>query len=473
MNSIQIDLTDRIPEFLLKAAMYVEKKLRENGFEVYLVGGSVRDLILKRNISDLDFTTNAHPAQMKKIFPKIIPVGEKFGTILVLYHGRPIEVTTYRSDGVYSDGRRPETVSFGHSLEEDVMRRDFTINGMAYQLSGKLLIDHVGGQNDIEAGIIRTIGDPMARFREDGLRPIRGCRMMANLGFRFDPDTEAAMNKNIGIIAKVAPERFYDEWKKTLKIKSKHDYWNALKRTGIFGLFFPEFKHLNFEDAKWNNLMQAIEHSMPRNMAVYTAHFFYQEFGEENSYAVVNKEGVKNLMKVFFDRNRFPLKTQKLCASLLTSPLLEALDTVGHRLGRQAKDQNPGEQDQQHLENSVYIKKALANIDPCDWMSHLRFTKEILYRHHLQHKRDTSPQNDRPFAYDEILGEIIGVMRDYRRKKFVLYINELDIDGNDLKEMGFEGKQIGSILHTVLDYVIYNPDKNRREDIKKFIKSNL
>jgi tRNA nucleotidyltransferase/poly(A) polymerase len=452
MNILKIDMTDRIPAFLLKAARYVEKILMDNGFEAYLVGGSVRDLVLNRKISDLDFTTNAHPGQMKKIFPKTIPVGEEFGTILVLFHGHPVEVTTYRSDGQYKDGRRPDSVVFGHTLEEDVMRRDFTINGMAYQVSQKLLIDHVGGRKDIEAGIIRTIGNPMERFREDGLRPIRGCRMMANLGFTFDPETRSAMNRNIDIIGKVAPERFYDEWKKTLKVKSKHDYWNALKTSGIFHLFFPDFKQLNFNDAKWNNLTQAIEHSMPRKMGIYTAHFFYQEFCDEDKYAIGNVGALKDLMKIFFERNRFPVKTQKLCANLLTSPLLAACD-----------------QWQPLQDNTVLIKTALSKIDRSQWPHHLRFTKEILYRHYI----NAPILKRKSMKFHSIMNQIIKTMRDYRRKKFILYLVELNINGNDLLELGLNGIKIGNLLKTALDYVILYPEKNNIPDLKKYIESQI
>ncbi|MDH4261652.1 MAG: hypothetical protein OEV78_01260 [Spirochaetia bacterium] len=450
MNSIKIDMTDRIPPFLLKAARYVEKMLMENGFEVFLVGGSVRDLVLNRKISDLDFTTNAHPEQIKKIFPKTIPVGEEFGTILVLFQRHPVEVTTYRNDGLYKDGRRPDSVVFGQSLKEDVLRRDFTINGMAYQISQKLLIDYVDGRKDIEAGIIRTIGNPMERFQEDGLRPIRGCRMMANLGFVFDPETQSAMNQNTDVIAKVAPERFYDEWKKTLKIQHKHNYWNALKKSGIFNIFFPDFQHLNHNETRWNNLMQAIEHSMPRKMGIYMAHFFYQEFCDDNFFVIANNTELNILMKSFFQRNRFPLKTQKLCTNLLFSPLLSALDNW-----------------EPSHENNVLIKTSLSKINQEEWMHHVRFIKEILYSHYIQ----TPLLKRKSTQYHFILNQMIKTIRQYKHGKFVLYLNELNINGNDLMKLGLQGKDIGNYLKNALDYVIYNPDKNNLEDLHLFIKN--
>jgi len=451
MHSTNIDLTNQIPPFLMKAALYVEKLLMENGFEVYLVGGSVRDLILNKKISDLDFTTNAHPDQIKKIFPKTIPVGEEFGTILVLYHRHPVEVTTYRSDGIYKDGRRPESVNFGHSLKEDVMRRDFTINGMAYHVSRKILIDYVGGRKDIEARIIRTIGDPMERFREDGLRPIRGCRLMANLGFKFDPETESAINRNIEIIGKVAPERFYDEWKKTLKIRKKQDFWNALKNSGIFSVFFPEFQRLNSVEETWNNLMQAIEHSMPQTMDIYVAHFFYSEFCNDRQYILSNSEAIKKLMNDFFKRNRFPVKVQKNCAYLLLSPLLLTLDNW-----------NASEN------NFSQIKKALSKIQYPDWSIHLRFIKEILYRYH----KNISPDHPKALEYHSVMNQIIQTIRDYRRGKYILYLNELGINGNDLLKLGFHGKQIGNLLDIALQYIIINPEKNNFDDLIKIVQKH-
>jgi tRNA nucleotidyltransferase/poly(A) polymerase len=447
MDAIHIDLTDRIPPFLLKAATYIENKLNESGYEIYLVGGSVRDLLLNREISDLDFTTNALPENMMKIFPRTIPVGEKFGTILVMFHHLPIEITTYRNEGKYLDGRRPETVIFGDSLYEDVIRRDFTINGMAYQISQKLLVDYVGGRADIDKKLVKTIGNPLERFREDGLRPLRGCRIMANLGFSLDPDTEKAMGASLDIVSKVAPERFYDEWKKTLRLKDKHIYWNKIKDTGIFNIFFPEFTGLLYEKDRWENLLTAIEHSMPRHMSVYCAHIFYHETSSRIMTALPNQEVLKNLMNRFFLRNRFPIKYQKLCASLLTSPFFETLD-------------HPDKGDKE-----IKIRKALSKLDPKEWFWHLRFIREVLY------------VNQYFYANKALINQFISLVaqtiRNYNRRKFSLYIKELCIDGNDLKKLGFSGVEIGVKLQQSLQYVIENPDQNNPASLEKFLNKGI
>ncbi|MDH4198741.1 MAG: hypothetical protein OEV66_00015 [Spirochaetia bacterium] len=445
-HTTEMDLTANIPPIFLKAALYVEKILLQKGFEVYLVGGSVRDLLLNKKISDLDFTTNAHPDEVKKVFPRTIPVGEQFGTILVMFHHIPIELTTYRSEGVYKDGRRPESVTFGKSLYEDVIRRDFTINGLAYQISSKLLIDYVGGRKDLKAGIIRTIGDPEERFQEDGLRPIRGCRIMANLGFNLEIDTEKAMSKTLDIISKIAPERFYDEWRKTLKIRQKHQYWNILKKTGIFQLFFGEFQGLLNNETRWNNLLFCIEHSMPRNMAIYTAHFFYQEMCQEDRYEILDKEALRSVLKDFYKRNRFPAKIQKQCTGLLTSPILGVLDaSQGSAL------------------NILSLKKALSKIAFNDWFLHLRFIKEILYRHYI----------NKPDELVNIMNQIIHTIRKYRKKQFALYLSELKIDGDDISRMGVHGVKIGQLLQQSLDFVIQYPDKNNPADLKNFMRHHL
>ena len=180
---MEIDLSEQIPVPLKKIAFFITRKLKEHQFEAYLVGGSVRDMLLGKKCQDIDFTTNATPQQAMEIFPYHVPIGVEFGTILILHKNSKAELTTYRTDFNYRDGRRPDKIVFGKTLKEDVFRRDFTINGMAYDIEKKLLLDYVGGLKDVEKKYIRTIGAPLERFREDGLRSIRACRFAASLFF--------------------------------------------------------------------------------------------------------------------------------------------------------------------------------------------------------------------------------------------------------------------------------------------------
>ena len=191
------------------------EKLEENGFEGFAVGGCVRDSMLKKEPKDWDITTNALPEEMKKIFKKTFDTGIAHGTITVLMDGVGYELTTYRIDGNYSDGRHPDSVSFSKSLSEDLCRRDFTINAMAYSHK-KGIVDLYEGQEDLKSGIIRAVGDPNKRFDEDALRMLRAIRFSAQLGFQIEKATFDAINEKSSLLSNVSKERIFVELNKTL-----------------------------------------------------------------------------------------------------------------------------------------------------------------------------------------------------------------------------------------------------------------
>ena len=178
-------------------AISIVKTLRQNGFHAYLVGGCVRDLLLGREPKDYDVATSATPEKVMKIFPETYAVGVQFGVVLVPMKGRDesraVEVATFRSDIGYSDGRHPDEVRFSQDAREDVLRRDFTINGMLLDPASDEVLDYVGGRKDLEAGIIRTIGQPQQRFAEDKLRMLRAIRFAARFAYQIDPATFAAV----------------------------------------------------------------------------------------------------------------------------------------------------------------------------------------------------------------------------------------------------------------------------------------
>ena len=208
------NLNEKIPSRLLKAAIKIENTLIDAGYKAYLVGGSIRNILLGLPFKDLDYTTDAHPEQLKKLFKRVVPVSIELGTVVVIVDCISSEITTFRSDNDYTDGRRPNQVEFSKTLQEDVIRRDFTINGLAYSVTRKLLIDYVSGLQDLESKVLRTIGNPFDRFNEDGLRSVRGCRFAALLELSIEKTTEEAMKKTLDVSKLVAKERFYDEWKK-------------------------------------------------------------------------------------------------------------------------------------------------------------------------------------------------------------------------------------------------------------------
>ena len=196
-------------------ALPVIQKIQEAGYEAYFVGGSVRDRILKKPIADVDIATSAFPMEVKEIFPRTVDVGIEHGTVMVLFDGEGYEVTTFRTESTYQDYRRPDTVTFVRSLEEDLKRRDFTVNALAMNSEGEL-IDYFGGLKDIEKKIIKAVGSASERFHEDALRMMRGVRFVSQLNFSMETKTELAIKEHHALLEKIAVERIQVEFVKLL-----------------------------------------------------------------------------------------------------------------------------------------------------------------------------------------------------------------------------------------------------------------
>ena len=215
----------------LQAAMKVIKILKREGFEAYVVGGAVRDYLLHMPMNDIDITTNAKPYQVAKLF-KTKPTGIKYGTVTILFQDVQFEVTTYRVDGEYADNRHPEEVTYSEEVIEDVKRRDFTINGLLMD-DEMHIIDHVGGKTDLEAKMIRAIGDPYTRFNEDALRMLRAFYFQAKLGFQIDRQTRDAIAASKNQIENIANERVIAELVKTVKSKYLRRAFKSMVTTGV------------------------------------------------------------------------------------------------------------------------------------------------------------------------------------------------------------------------------------------------
>lgn len=213
--------------------------LEENGFEAYVVGGCVRDSILGRSPDDWDITTSASPEQVKELFHRTVDTGLQHGTVTVIMEKEGFEVTTYRVDGDYEDGRHPKNVMFTSSLEEDLKRRDFTINAMAYH-PDRGLVDLFHGMEDMEEHVIRCVGDPMERFQEDALRILRAVRFSAQLGFSIEENTRKGIGALAPNLKNVSAERIQVELVKLL-VSSHPDYLRVAYETGITAEFLPEF----------------------------------------------------------------------------------------------------------------------------------------------------------------------------------------------------------------------------------------
>lgn len=233
----------------MTAATSVMGTLRKAGFEAYLVGGCVRDLLLGREPKDYDVTTNALPETVQALFEKTIAVGAAFGVIVVMVEGEQIEVATYRADGQYSDGRRPDTVAYSQSAKDDVVRRDFTINGLLLHSIGlpythdtvdAAVVDYVGGLADLKAKVIRCIGDPNARFGEDTLRMLRAVRFTAQLGFEIEQGTMDAIVANAPFVRFVSRERIAAELFKLVTAPFAVKGLTLLATTGLMRYILPE-----------------------------------------------------------------------------------------------------------------------------------------------------------------------------------------------------------------------------------------
>ncbi len=214
--------------------------LRRNGYQALLVGGCVRDLLLGREPADYDVTTNAKPEEVVKLFPESVAVGAQFGVILIPRDGLKVEVATFRSDVGYSDGRHPGSVVYSKTPQEDVQRRDFTINGLLMRHDTGEVLDYVGGQADLTAKIVRAIGEPDRRFREDKLRMMRAVRFAARFGFEIETETFRAVRRHGAEIHQVSPERLRDELTKMLTEGAARQAFELLDETWLLQQVLPE-----------------------------------------------------------------------------------------------------------------------------------------------------------------------------------------------------------------------------------------
>lgn len=226
----------RVPRILKKVASIFSS----HGYQCYLVGGAIRNIFLKHKIIDFDIATDARPEELTKIFKRVIPTGIKHGTVTLLFQGDKFEVTTFRSEGEYLNGRHPSSVTFSSSIHEDLKRRDFTINAIAYDLINNRLLDPHYGRQDIKLKTIRAINDPDQRFSEDGLRPLRACRFAAQLDFQIEKETLAAIGRALSIVAKVSQERIRDELERMLGANQPSISFKLMLQTGLLADILPE-----------------------------------------------------------------------------------------------------------------------------------------------------------------------------------------------------------------------------------------
>ena len=223
-----------------EAAVDLARRLTAAGHEALFAGGCVRDKLLGQEPKDYDIATSARPEEVLKLFPSANEVGAHFGVVIAKHKGQHVEIATFRTDGSYKDGRRPETVTFS-TPQEDAQRRDFTINGLFEHPESGEVIDHVGGMADLREGLLRAIGNPLARFTEDGLRLLRAVRFSATMGFEIEPQTRAAIHECAPLLNRISPERIRDEFSKILICPHRRRGVEILVETGLMLHIIPEF----------------------------------------------------------------------------------------------------------------------------------------------------------------------------------------------------------------------------------------
>ncbi len=418
--------------------------LHENGYEAYAVGGCVRDSILGRRPEDWDITTSATPRQVKQLFAHTIDTGIQHGTVTVLDGTDKFEVTTYRIDGDYEDSRHPKDVTFTSSLEEDLMRRDFTINAMAYSPKSGL-IDLYGGLKDLEDGIIRCVGDPADRFGEDALRMLRAVRFAAQLGFTLTDGVKGAIYDLADTLRKVSAERIRMELTKLLISPNPQELRTAYE-CGLTAVFMPEFDRLM--EQRQNNphhLYTAGEHTLiaMQNIApdsVLRLTMLLHDIGKPEVFET-DKEGIDHfhghaahseaIARDILKRLKFDNETIRIVCTLVKNhsryPRLTAADVrkTAYELG------GP-----EMFDRFLQVKRADVRAQHPDVTAEkLKYVKE------LEH-----------------------IWQDIRLHGDCLSLKELSITGDDLIEEGFEpGPEIGKMLKDLLMEVLEYPQRNTKE----------
>ena len=395
---------------------YIINKIYENNYEAYIVGGCVRDAILGFEPNDYDITTSASPNTIQEIFKdfKCIETGIEHGTVSVLMEDEIFEITTYRIEGEYKDHRRPDKVDFTDRLEEDLKRRDFTINAMAYN-EKKGLIDLFGGKEDLNNKIIKTVGNPYDRFNEDGLRMIRAIRFSSKLNFTIEKETLKAIYDKSFIINNISLERITDEFTKII-LSDKPENIKYLFETKLL-------KYLNISNE--DNIDKLTQ--------------FYNEIIILNK---INKNLEKRLALLDYIIEKNNINCKSFCNELIYSKKIIKNHNIILTLLKNIEID--------HL-NKVEIKKILSGVD----------------RNLLEEYLDISR-----IIYDKEkkVDEIIDILSEIEENNECYIIKNLKVNGRDIMSLGYKNKEVGEVLNYLLEIVIEDYTVNKKDLLIKKIK---
>lgn len=430
---------------------YVEKimdMLEENGYEAYIVGGCVRDMILGKNPKDYDITTNALPDEVETVFKdfKTVSIGKRFGTIAICYNNKQVEVTTFRKEGKYTDGRRPEWVSFSKSIEKDLSRRDFTINAIAYNRKCGI-VDPFEGQKDIYRKTIRTVGSPRERFKEDYLRILRGVRFATELKFEIEDETLKAAKLYSNNIGKVSMERIADEFFKIVTSEKPSKGIRLLESLGILDIILPEINlTIGFEQKNPHHEMDVYNHILcvldntPPILQVRLAALFH-DIGKPHT-LTIDEKGIGHFYghdKIGANMAKKILKRFKAPNSLIEKVYVLVKEHMNHHSNFKEKG----------------LKRLISRVGE----------EEIFNLLELQKADIKCSRKDSKFEHiikrEQQIRKILNNKETYK-------ISQLKINGHDLINLGFkEGPKIKVILEYLLEQVMEDPKKNDKETLKK------
>lgn len=382
----------------------------ENGYEAYIVGGCVRDSIVGIKPNDYDITTNAKPTDTISIFKnyKIIETGIKHGTITLIKNKNEYEITTYRIDGTYADNRRPEYVEFTRDIIQDLKRRDFTINSIAYNHKVGI-VDAFDGIEDINKKIIRTVGNPDERFKEDGLRIIRAVRFSSKLNFKIDNKTLESIYENIKLIKNISSERIQEELNKIL-LSNYPEKIYILYDAKMFDIF-------EMKNVKMNKNDLAKLKSSKKDLVIRLSIFMYI-LGDINE------------SKKILELLRYSNKIKSQCITIL--------DNLDNKI----------------IDDKVSIKIYLKEIGH-ESLNYLLYVKKVL---------------DMEFE-KKYYDKINNLIKEIDLNKECYSLKELALNGRDLNALGYKGKEIGEKLNFLLYNVIENPNINNKTDLINIINS--
>ena len=424
-------------------AKSIIETLEKNGYSAYIVGGAVRDLLMGKTPHDFDIATSATPFQMKKIFKRTIDTGLKHGTVTVVENKIGYEVTTFRSDGNYIDARHPGQVSFISSIEEDVKRRDFTVNAMAYN-PNLGVVDVVGGIEDIKKRLIRCVGEPEKRFSEDALRMLRAVRFSAALGFEIEESTGRALKKYSALIKKISSERVRDELNKIL-MSERPEYIQSLHTYGLLKYIMPELEacfgvlqrnKYHIYDV-FSHIICAVKNT-PADLVLRWAALLH-DIGKPlcqscDSNGIIHfyghhRESVKLandiLHRLRFDRD-------------LIHDVLILIENHDVRI----ENSPPGVKRMMTRTGETLFEKLL-----------ILQEADNLAKNHKYFKEKKRKLNEIHDIYKLVLAE---------RQPYT--IADLEVNGKDLIKLGYRpGRALGDCLKKLLDEVIINPELNIRE----------